>query len=288
MARNRYMVCLVLLTFFVISFLTNVLGPIVPDIISNFHVSLSAAGFLVFAFFIAYGFMSIPAGFLVERFTEKPVMVAAFVAAMLGSMSFALFPRYNVAVVSLFVIGAGMATLQVAINPLLRVAGGEEHFAFNEVLAQLLFGCASFISPQIYSYLVLNLNHSAQDSNVVLRALKRLTPGALPWVSLYWIFTVVAFAMVVVLCASRFPCVQHTADERPGTLEMYSSLVRRRVVWLYFLAIFLMWAANRELRTGFHSSLRNITTSIRIRPVRARSPGFGVCLRRAAWRGCCS
>jgi len=238
MARNRYMVCLVLLTFFVISFLTNVLGPIVPDIISNFHVSLSAAGFLVFAFFIAYGFMSIPAGFLVERFAEKPVMIAAFVAATLGSMSFALFSLYKVAVVSLFVIGAGMATLQVAINPLLRVAGGEEHFAFNEVLAQLLFGCASFISPQIYSYLVLNLNHSAQDSNVVLRALKRLTPGALPWVSLYWIFTVVAFAMVVVLCASRFPCVQHTADERPGTLEMYSSLVRRRVVWLYFLAIF--------------------------------------------------
>jgi fucose permease len=148
MARNRYMVGLVLLTFFVISFLTNVLGPIVPDIISDFHVSLSAAGFLIFAFFIAYGFMSIPAGFLVERFTEKPVMVAAFVAAMLGSMSFALFPRYNVAVVTLFVIGAGMATLQVAINPLLRVTGGEEHFAFNEVLAQLLFGCAAFISPR--------------------------------------------------------------------------------------------------------------------------------------------
>jgi MFS transporter, FHS family, L-fucose permease len=45
MTRNRYMVGLVLLTFFVISLLTNILGPIVPDIISNFHVSLTAAGF---------------------------------------------------------------------------------------------------------------------------------------------------------------------------------------------------------------------------------------------------
>jgi len=50
------------LTFFVISLLTNILGPTVPDIISSFHVSLTAAGFLAFAFFIAYGVMSIPAG----------------------------------------------------------------------------------------------------------------------------------------------------------------------------------------------------------------------------------
>jgi hypothetical protein len=31
----------------------------------------------------------------------------------------------------LFVMGSGMATPQTAINPLLRVAGGEEHCAFN-------------------------------------------------------------------------------------------------------------------------------------------------------------
>src|SRR5215813_794653 len=129
MAGNRYMVWLVLLTFFVISLLTNILVPIVPVIISSFHVSLTAAGFLIFAFFIAYGVMSIPAGFLVERFSEKPVMISAFVAAAIGSMSFALVPEYKMAVISLFVIGGGMAILQVAINPLLRVSGGEEHFA---------------------------------------------------------------------------------------------------------------------------------------------------------------
>src|SRR5206468_11177100 len=126
MTRNRYMVSLVLLTFFVISLLTNIINAIVPDIISSFRVSLMAAGFLVFAFFIAYGVMSIPAGFLVERYTEKPVMIWAFLGAALGSIAFAIHPTYKVAFVSLFVIGIGMAMLQVAINPLLRVAGGEE------------------------------------------------------------------------------------------------------------------------------------------------------------------
>ena len=74
MTRNRYLVGLILLVFFVMSFLTNILGPIVPDIINSFRVSLTAAAVLPFSFFIAYGVMSIPAGFLVERFRDKPVM----------------------------------------------------------------------------------------------------------------------------------------------------------------------------------------------------------------------
>src|SRR5712692_11303846 len=148
MTRSRYMVGLVFLVFFVMSLVTNILGPIIPDIIRDFHVSLAAAAFLGFFFFIAYGVMSIPAGFLVERYSEKPVMITAFLAASIGSLSFALFLSYSVALGSLFVMGAGMATLQVAVNPLLRVSGGEEHFAFNSAFAQLIFWGSVIHQPQ--------------------------------------------------------------------------------------------------------------------------------------------
>ena len=236
MARNRYQIALVMVTFFVISLLTNILGPIVPDIISSFQVSLAAAGFLAFAFFIAYGVMSIPAGFLVDRFTEKPVMIVAFLAGTVGSLSFALFPRYQVAIVSYFVIGAGMAVLQVAINPLLRVCGGEEHYAFNSALAQFVFGSASFLSPLIYSYLVLNLGKPV-GHGIVLSILEKLTPPNLPWASIYWIFAGSTLVMIAVLGFSRFPQIQHTADESPGSPEMYRSLATRPVVWMYFFAM---------------------------------------------------
>src|SRR3984893_12702170 len=256
MARNRYMVGLVFLTFFVISLLTNILGPIVPDIISNFHVTLTAAGFLAFAVFIAYGVMSIPAGFLVERFTEKPVMVLAFLAGALGSLSFALFPGYRVAILSYFTIGAGMAVLQVAINPLLRVSGGEEHYAFNSTLAQLVFGSASFLSPRIYSYLVLNLKNPSPGENIVLRILRRLTPSDLPWASIYWVFAVCALMMVVVLLISKFPKVQYTVEERVGSLDMYQSLARQRVVWLYFAAMFAYVGCEQGTADWMSSFLR--------------------------------
>jgi fucose permease len=125
MQRSRAIVGLVFLIFFVISFLTNILGPLVPDIISAFSLSLTLAGFLPFSFFVAYGVMSIPAGTLVERRGERVVMAAAFAAACAGATLFALVPGYRIAIGSLFLIGLGMAALQVAINPLLRVAGGE-------------------------------------------------------------------------------------------------------------------------------------------------------------------
>lgn len=231
------MVVLVMITFFVISLLTNILGPIVPDIISSFQVSLSAAAFLAFAFFIAYGVMSIPAGFLVEWWSEKPVMILALFAGTLGSLSFALVPQYRVAIASYFVIGAGMAVLQVAINPLLRVSGGEEHYAFNSALAQFVFGSASFLSPWIYSYLVLNLSHPSPLQNLFLRSLARLTPAGLPWASIYWIFALSTLGMIAVLVVARFPKVKHTAEESAGSLGMYRSLVQKPVVWMYFLAM---------------------------------------------------
>jgi len=238
MPRNRYMVALVFLTFFVMSLLTNILGPIVPDIISSFRVSLAAAAFLPFSFFIAYGVMSIPAGFLVERFGEKPVMIVAFLVGTAGSLSFAFHPSYRVAVVSLFVMGSAMATLQTAINPLLRVAGGEENFAFNSAFAQLVFGSASFLSPYLYSYLVLNLGGAHATGNPLLEILGKLTPPALPWASMYWIFAVFTLAMVGLLSVSRFPPVELTADEQAGSLKTYGSLFRKPMVWAFFLCVF--------------------------------------------------
>jgi fucose permease len=230
------MVGTVFLVFFVLSLISNILGPIIPDIIDSFHVSLTAAALLPFSFFLAYGILSVPAGFLVERFTEKPVMAVSFGAALAGALAFALHPAYGVALASLFVIGAGMAMLQVAINPLLRIAGGEEHFAFNSASAQFVFGAASFLSPHIYSCMVENLPGPA--SGPLLDTMRRITPPALPWVSMYWIFAAVSGAMVLVISALRFPRIVRTEEELVGTAGTYRSLLKRRVVWLYFGAIF--------------------------------------------------
>src|SRR5206468_9746481 len=105
--RQPFLVALVFLIFFVISFLTNILGPLVPDIIDSFKLSLALAGFLPFSFFIAYGVMSIPSGVLLEKYTEKPVLIISFALALVASFLFAMKPVLNIALLSLFSIGIG-------------------------------------------------------------------------------------------------------------------------------------------------------------------------------------
>lgn len=234
MKRNYYIVALIMLTFFVISFLTNVIGALNPDFISGFHLSLTLAAVLPFAFFIAYGLVSIPTGMLLEKYKEKRIMVAGFVVAFIGALLLAVIHNYLTAIISLFLIGGGMAMLQVVINPLLRTAGGEEHYAFNSVLAQLIFGAASFLSPFVYSYFA---EHLHGQSSGVMGLFSHIVPAGLPWISLYWIFAVISLVMIVVIRTSRFPKVELKADEEVGPWQTHLMLFRKRVVVLFFIAM---------------------------------------------------
>lgn len=236
MKKNNFIVALILLIFFVISFLTNILGPIIPDIIDSFTLSIGLAGFLPFSFFVAYAVMSIPSGILVEKYKEKKMLVAAFSLAFVGALVFALIPSFGIALSSLFIIGIGMAILQVVINPLLRTAGGEAHFAFNSVLGQLAFGAASFLSPMLYSYLVTNIHTG--DLGLLFSFLDGMVPENLKWVSLYWVFAGISFLMVIVVYFAKFPEVELKEDEKIDVGVAFKELLANKYVVLYFLGIF--------------------------------------------------
>jgi MFS transporter, FHS family, L-fucose permease len=126
----------------------------------------------------------------------------------------------------------------VAINPLLRVSGGEEHFAFNSVMAQLVFGGASFLSPYIYSYFVRNLGQPGGEGKPLVGLMSKLVPPTLPWVSVYWVFAVLVILMIIVLALARFPLVVKKEEERAGAWATHKALFKNKVVWLYFLGIF--------------------------------------------------
>jgi FHS family L-fucose permease-like MFS transporter len=212
----------IMLVWFVISFVTNLIGPLMPIIISDFHLSLWLAGFLPFSFFLAYGLISIPAGALVEARGIRPTLLAAFGLNLLGCLAIALYPSYAVVILGLFVIGLGMAMLQVVINPLTRVTGGEGHFAFFSVMGQLVFGLASYVSPLVFTMLMER-------------------PGAehqtLVWVQFYWAFLFVFVALIALTAVLRLPKVELAENERAGGLEAYRQLFSDRYVRLFFLGI---------------------------------------------------
>jgi fucose permease len=115
-----------------------------------------------------------------------------------------------------------MAMLQVVINPLMRVTGGEGHFAFFSVMGQLVFGLASYVSPWVFSLLMSQ-------------------PGAaqkpLVWVQFYWAFLAVFVLLIALTLWVNIPRVELTESERAGGLDTYRQLIRERPVQLFFLGI---------------------------------------------------
>jgi fucose permease len=222
MRTSALLMLFIMVIWFVISFVTNLIGPLMPTIISDFHLSLFMAGVLPFSFFIAYGLISIPAGALVEARGPRTTLLTAFALNLAGCLAISLWPVYAVVIAGLFLIGLGMAMLQVVINPLMRTTGGEAHFAFFAVMAQLVFGLASYLSPLIYAALMRQ-------------------PGAagrpLVWVQFYWWFVIVYVVMIAITAALRIPRVALTDSERSGTIATYRELLGQRTVQLFFLGI---------------------------------------------------
>lgn len=246
--RSILAVILVLVTFLAISIITGVMGPIFPSLKSDFQINNTIVACFPFAFFIAYGVMSIPAGLLTEKLGERRVMIAAFIIAALGSLSFASYPTLSVALISLFCIGSAMALLQVVINPLLRVSGGEENYAFYSMLGQLIFAVGGMIAPQLFSSLVQGLQGG--ETGILVTLLSGVVPSSMPWVSLYWVFVVISMALLVAVFCIRLPSVELKDDEKVGGMKLCLSLFSNKTVLLFFFGIMAYVGAEVGITTS--------------------------------------
>jgi fucose permease len=257
MKPKYYLVLLIFFIFFAISFLTNILGSINPNVSDSFTLNGTMTGLLPFSFFIAYAIMSIPSGMIVQKYDEKKSLVFAWILAFFGALLFSVLPVFPVFLCSLFLIGCGMALLQVALFPLLRVTGGEEHFAFNNLIVQLVFGVASFLSPFVYSYLVTNLSAQSIDKGVFINFMTIITPRHLPWVSIYWIFAFISFLMIAIILLVRFPKVVRKEDEVVGAWKTHIELFKQKTVILFFLGIFAYVGMEQGIANWISEFLRS-------------------------------
>lgn len=119
--------------------------------------------------------------------------------------------------------------LQTVLNPLQRTVGGEENYAFIAELAQFMFGIASFLSPLVYTYLIRELDPATYTAGkgFFIDLLVDVTPREMPWVSLYWVFTILLLVMLIAVGVSRFPKIELKEDEKAGQ-KIHTSLCLNR------------------------------------------------------------
>ena len=214
-----------MVVFFVISFITNIIGPLIPQFIKTYNLSLVLASFLPLSFFFSYGVFSIPAGIFLERYGGKIVMFSAFLISSAGAALIIIMPGYLSFIISFFLIGSGMAILQVAINPLLRYAVSGENFAFFSIIGQLAFGSASFLSPVFYRFLL---------EKKIFFSLQIFNDE--PWLWIYVLFILTIIALLVFLYFLKLPGNQSTSEK--FDINVFSKFLKSRISYFYFFGIF--------------------------------------------------
>ena len=144
--------------FFVFGFITWLSAVLVPYLkiaceLTNFQSYLVA-----FSFYIAYFFMSVPSGWLLEYTGYKKGMTYGLVIMAVGSLFFipaALTRTYGLFLTGLFVQGAGMALLQTASNPYVTIIGPIESAARRISIMGICNGVAGVLAPAILGFITL-------------------------------------------------------------------------------------------------------------------------------------
>jgi len=174
------------LLFFIFGFVSWVNAILIPYFkiaceLTNFQSYLVA-----FAFYISYFVMSVPSSYLLKSVGFKKGMMVGFWTMAVGAFIFipAAYTRtYEIFLIGLFSIGAGLAILQTAANPYITVLGPKERAAQRISIMGICNKGAGILAPLLFAAVILKSTDSElfkqiplmspEERNVVLNELIR-------------------------------------------------------------------------------------------------------------------
>src|ERR1700753_3461429 len=126
--KHSYAIPLMLMVslYFGIGFITSLNDILVPHFKDLFHLANVTALLVQFCFFGAYFVMSLPSGWIVGRIGYKRgtrVGLSVMGLCLLRFLPASVVIFYPLFLFALFVVGSGLALLQVAINPYVGALG---------------------------------------------------------------------------------------------------------------------------------------------------------------------
>ncbi|HVG15846.1 MAG TPA: sugar MFS transporter [Chitinophagaceae bacterium] len=144
--------------FFIFGFVSWVNAILIPYFKIACELTHFQAYLVTFAFYISYFIMSVPSSFLLKRKGFKKGMMLGFWTMSLGAFIFvpaALTRTYEVFLLGLFTIGAGLAVLQTAANPYITVLGPKERAAQRISIMGICNKGAGIIAPLLFAAVIL-------------------------------------------------------------------------------------------------------------------------------------
>jgi FHS family L-fucose permease-like MFS transporter len=145
--------------FFAWGFITNLIDPLIPAVMGVFGLKPSDAFLTQFAFFIAYGVFSLPAGSLVGKVGYSKTILIALAAMLVACLIFPAATHlrsYELMLVALFILGGGITVLQVAANPLSAALGNPKTSHSRLVFSQAFNSLGTVLGPYLGAAMMLS------------------------------------------------------------------------------------------------------------------------------------
>jgi len=234
--------------FFIFGFVTWLNGPLISFAKIAFDVSDTYAFLIPSAFYISYFCLALPASFILKKTGMKKGMALGLFVMAIGAAVFGEYTTqrwYPGAVGGIFVIGAGLAILQTAVNPYISILGPIEGAAQRIAVMGICNKLAGIFAPIVIGALVL---HGMGDLSAQVASADAATKDALlnefasrvhgPYLGMAALMVVLAVGILF----SPLPEIraeQVNATKADGSTDRRSSLLQFPHVWLGALCIFV-------------------------------------------------
>lgn len=202
--------------FFMWGFITVLVDSLIPRLKEVFELTYFQAGLVQFAFFMAYGLLSIPAGFILARIGYKRGMLVGLATMGIGCLLFwpaAHFRTFEVFLLGYFVLAGGMTVLQVAANPYVSVLGDERTASSRLNLSQAFNSVGTTLAPIAGAMFILSDNILGSDEITALSETERLNYYAAEASAVQGPFILLAAALLVLagfVAMAKLPLVLDT------------------------------------------------------------------------------
>jgi MFS transporter, FHS family, L-fucose permease len=127
----------------------DAVGPFVGLAKETFTLSNTVASLIPFVGFIMFGLLSIPVGLWQDKKGKKFILLLGLSVAALGTLLSTVsgMTSYSLFLVTVLLLGAGAAVMQVAGNPIMRDVSSPDKYPRNLSLAQFIKAIGSLSGP---------------------------------------------------------------------------------------------------------------------------------------------
>ncbi len=255
MYNRPAIVVLVNLAYFEVGLMVSIMGAIIPEIIGFYGLNYAAAASLPVAYYLSFGFMAIPSGLIIEKWSYKKSMLLAYITVLAGIILFIYSGHFASRIASIFIIGCALTLVQVLVFPLLREVMGAAKLPFHTTLNTFMYGIGAFASPYFYTLIAKGINSPADP--FPFNYLHRLSAGSYPWLTVYYIFLAIFIVTTILIVLVRFPPAHLSASEKIGNLHTFKNLLHTRYLYFFFFTLFSYAACEQGISNWIPQFLRS-------------------------------